>query len=165
MVSATGLQRLKDSLAQKSAPAERYRGFGWNNRLDDSATLELIPMILRLEGGFDVAVETMHMRIVQVRQDKETLSPELVMAGRIVLEACEFDRRLNHDAHALEEVIEACLDSADAIPIVEMLLARLREARANYSLGFTEENRILGALFAAQPTRPAERPLCSGKTR
>ena len=152
MISAAGLQRLKDSLARRGAPAERYRGLGWNNKLDDSATLELIPLVLRLEGGFDVALETVHMRIVQVRQDKEALSPELVTAGRIVVEACEFDRRLNHDAHPLEQVIEACLGSADAIPIVEMLLARLRDARANYSLRFTEENRILGALFAAQPT-------------
>ena len=152
MISVAGLQRLKDSLARRSAPAERYRGLGWINKVDDSVTLKLIPMILQLEGGFDVAIETIHMRIVEVRQDKEALSPELVTAGRIVVEACEFDRRLNRDTHALEEVIEACLDSADAIPIVEMLLARLREARANYSLRFTEGNRILGALFAAQPT-------------
>lgn len=152
LISATGLQRLKDSLARKSAPAERYRGLGWSNKLDDSATLELIPMILSLEGGFDVSVETIHMRIVQARRDKESLSPELVTAGRIVIEAFKFDRRLNHDVHALEEVIEACLASADAIPIVEMLLVRLWEAHANYSLGFTEENRILGALFATQPT-------------
>lgn len=151
-ISAAGLQRLKNSLAQKSAPAESYRGLGWINKLDDSATLELIPMILQLEGGFGVAVDTIHMRIVQVRQDKEALSPELVKAGRIVIEACEFDRRLNHTAHELGEVIETCLDSADAIPTVEMLLVRLREGRANYRLGFTEENRVLGALFAAQPT-------------
>ncbi len=152
MISAAGLQRLKDSLARKCAPAESYRGLGWINKLDDSATLELIPMILQLEGGFGVAVDSIHMRIVQVRQDKEALAPELVKAGRIVIEACEFDRRLNHTAHELGEVIETCLDSADAIPTVEMLLARLREARANYRLGFTEENRVLGALFAAQPT-------------
>jgi hypothetical protein len=152
VISTAGLQRLKDSLAQKSAPADRYRGLGWINKLDDSATLELIPMILQLDGGFDVAGDTIHMRIVEDRQNKKALSPELIMAGRIVIVACEFDRRLNHDAHALQEVIEACLSSADAIPMVEMLLARLREAHASYSLGFTEENRILGALFAAQPT-------------
>jgi len=150
VISATGLRRLKDSLAQKSAPALRYRGLGWSSRLDDSATLELIPLLLRLEGGFDVALETVHMRIVQVRHDKEALSPELIAAGRVVLETCEFGRRLNHDAHALEEVIQACLNSEDAIPIVQMLLARLRQARTDYRF-FTEENRILGALFAAQP--------------
>ena len=151
VISAAGLQRLKDSLARKSAPADRYRGLGWSNKLDDSATLELIPMILSLEGGFEVSVETIHMRIVQARRDKESLSPELVTAGRIVIESCEFDRRLNHDAHELGEVIEACLGSADAVRIVETLLARLREAHVNYNFGFTEENRILGALFAAQP--------------
>jgi len=152
VISEAGLKRLKDSLGQKSAPAERYRGLGWNNKLDDSAMLELIPMILQLDGGFDVAVDTIHMRMVVERQNKKELSPEFISAGQIVIEACQFDRPLNQDAHELGEVIEACLRSADAIPMVEMLLDRLREAHANYSLGFIEENRILGALFAAQPT-------------
>ena len=153
MISAAGLQRLKDSLARRGAPAERYRGLGWINKLDDSATLELIPLILRLEGGFDVALETVHMRIVQVRHDKEPLSAELVAAGRIVVEACEFDRRLNHDTHALEEVIEACLDSADAIPIVEMLLGRLREARANYVCASPRKPGYL--VLSSQRSRPS----------
>jgi len=108
-------------------------------------------MVLELEEGFDVAVDTIHMRIAQERRDQKALSSELIAAGRIVIEACEFDRRLNHDAYPLAEVIEACLDSAEAVPTVEKLLARLREARANYRLGFTEENRVLGALLAAQP--------------
>lgn len=152
VISAAGLQRLKESLARKSAPAERYRDIGWINKLDDSAMLELIPMILQLEEGFDVAVDTIYMRTLEVRQNKKALSPELAMAGRIVIEASKFDRRLNREAHALGEVIEAYLNSTDAIPIVEMLLARLREAHANYSLGFTEENLILGALCSVQPT-------------
>jgi hypothetical protein len=151
-ITAAGLERLKKSLEQKDAPAERYRGLGWINALDDSATLELIPMILQLEGGFDVAVDTIHMRIVQERQNRRALSPELIKAGRIVVDACKFDRRLNQDGYELGEVIEACLGSADAIPTIEMLLTRLRDAHADYSLGFTDENRILGALFAAQPT-------------
>jgi hypothetical protein len=151
VISGAGLQRLKDSLAQKSAPADRYRGLGWINKLDDSAMLELIQLVLGLVGGFEVAIDSIHMRIFQERRDESVLSPELIAAGRIVLEACEFDQRLNHDTHALQEVIEACLSSADAIPMVEMLLARLRAARANWRLGFTEEKPILGALFAAQP--------------
>jgi hypothetical protein len=152
VISAAGLQRLKDSLAQKSAPAERYMGLAWNNQLDDPATLELIPMILQLDGGFDVAVETIHMRIVGERQNKKELSQELITAGQIVVEACKFDRRLIQDGYALGEVIEACLSSANAIPMIKTLLARIRMAHANYSFDFAEENRILGALFAAQPT-------------
>lgn len=153
VISAAGLQRLKDSLAQRIAPAERYRGLGWFNKLEDSATLELIPRVLQLEGGFDVAVDSVHMRIVQDRQQKKALSPELVTAGRIVIEACEFDQRLNqHSVHAFEELIEACLCPVEAIPAVKTLLARLRAAHTNYSLDLTVENRVLSALFTAQPT-------------
>ena len=151
VISTVGLQRLKDSLTQKIAPADRYRGLGWINKLHDSATLELIPMILQLDRGFDVAVETINMRIVGEGQNKKALSRELIAAGRIVIEACQFDRRLIRDGYALAEVIEACLNSPSAIPMIKTLLARIRMAHANYSFDFAEENRILGALFAVQP--------------
>ncbi len=151
VVSEAGLQRLRVSLLRKSAPAERYRGLGWQNKLEDSATLELIPMILQLQDGFDVAVDTIHMRIVQDRHDGKVPSSELVKAGRIVVDACTFDRKLNHDAHALQEVIEACLTSSDTIRTVTELLDRLEKAHAEYRLDYMQENRILGSLFAAQP--------------
>ena len=150
-ISADGFQRLKKSLMRKNAPAERYRGLGWTSKLDDSALLELVPMILELPEGFDIAADCIHMRIVQEQRDQRPLSQDLTAAGRIVIEACEFTRRSNHEVHAVEEIIEACLESPQTTPTVELVLDRLRTARSNYSLGFTEENRILGALLAAQP--------------
>jgi len=108
-------------------------------------------MILELPDGFDVAADCIHMRIVQERRDQRPPSQDLIAAGRIVIEACEFNRPSNHEVHAVEEIIEACLESSRTIPTVELVLDRLRTARSNYSLGFTEENRILGALLVAQP--------------
>ncbi len=151
VISEAGLQRFEASLHKKQAPAERYRGIGWTNKLEDSTTLRLIPLLLELERGFDVAVDTIHMRIVQERRDENTLSPDLIAAGRLVAEACTFERKLGHDAHALEEVIEACLNTEEAIPTVQILLVRIRQARANFSLDFMGENRILSAIFTAQP--------------
>jgi hypothetical protein len=150
-ISADGLQRLKQSLTQMKAPAERYRGLGWTSKLDDSALLDLVPMILQLPDGFDVAADCIHMRIVQERREQKPLSPELMGAGRIVVEACEFSRQLNREVHAVEEIIEACLESPETASTVELVLGRLRAARSNYSVGFTEESRILGALLVAQP--------------
>jgi hypothetical protein len=163
VISEDGLQRLKQSLARKNAPADRYRGVGWCNKLDDSAILELVPMILLLPEGFDVAADTIHMRIVQERRDQRVLSAELIAAGRIVVEGCEFDRRLNREAHALEKVIEACLESAEAIPTVELILDRLNSAHSSYSLSFMEENRILGALLTVQPLTVLNKLFASGQ--
>ena len=91
------------------------------------------------------------MRIVQERQNEKALSLDLIAAGRIVAEACTFERKLNHDGYALGEIIEACLSTDEAIPAVQRLLPRIREARANFNLDFIGENRILSAIFTAQP--------------
>lgn len=151
LISEAGLQRIETSLERKQAPAERYRGIGWTNKLEDSATLKLIPPLLDLKDGFDVAVESIHMRIFQEIQDKKAPSPDLIAAGRIVAESCTFERGLKHDAYALEEVIKVCLSTVEAIPTVQTLLARIREAHANFSFDLSGENRILSALFTVHP--------------
>ena len=151
VISEAGLQRFEASLKKKQAPAERYRGIGWTQKLEDSSTLRLMPLLLGLKDGFYVAVDSIHMRIVQEHRDQKALSPDLITAGRIVAEACNFERKLQHDAHALEEVIEACLSTEEAIPTVQILLARIREARASYNFDLLGENRILSAIFTAQP--------------
>ena len=150
-ISEDGILRLKQSLARKNAPAERYRGLGWTSKLADSSLLELVPMILQLPDGFDVAADCIHMRIVQDQREYRPLSSELVEGGRVVVEACVFDRQSNREVHAVEDIIEACLLSPDTTPTVELIVDRLRAAKSNHSLGFTEENRILGALLMAQP--------------
>jgi hypothetical protein len=52
-------------------------------------------MILRLQSGFDVALEIVWMHIAVEKREKRPLSPELLAAGRAIIEACEFDRRLS----------------------------------------------------------------------
>lgn len=150
-ISTDGLLRLKQSLTYQNAPAERYRGLGWARKLDDCALLELVPMILQLPDGFHVAADCVHMRSVQEHREKRALSPELIATGRIVVEACEFNRRLNREAHTVAEIIKACLQSPGTAPTVELVVDRLHRAVASYSLGLTEENQILGALLATQP--------------
>jgi hypothetical protein len=161
-ISSDGLARLKESLANRSAPAERYRGLGWSSKLDESALLELVPMILLLPDGFDVALNMLWLRMAQEQREKKDLSPEVMAAGRLVLEACQFDHRMNREAHELQEVIEACLGSPEGVSSVEKLLDRLKLSHSMYGLGFMEENRILGALIAAQPLTVLNRLFASG---
>jgi len=91
------------------------------------------------------------IRIIQLRNEKKDPTPELAAAGLLVVEACEFDRRLNREAHELQEVIEACLVGPEGIATVEMVFDRLKLSHSKYGLGFMEESTILGALLAVQP--------------
>ena len=145
------LPRLKQSLANGKAPTERYRGLGWPGKPEDPAVLELIPLLLRLADGFDVALDMVWIRIIQLRNEKKDPTPQLAAAGRLVVGACEFDGRLNREAHELQEVIEACLVGPEGIATVEMVFDRLKVSHSKYGLGFMEESRILGALLAVQP--------------
>lgn len=161
-ISNNGLARLKRSLAKGNATADRYRGLGWSSKLDDSAILELVPLILLLPEGFDVALDIVCRRIAQEQREKKELSPEVLAAGRTVAEACQFDHRMQREAHALQEVIEACLESPEGVTSVEKLLDRLKLTHSRYGLGFMEENRILGALLAVQPLTVLNRLFASG---
>jgi hypothetical protein len=156
------LARLKQSLANRKAPTERYRGLGWPSEPEDTAILELVPIMLLLPDGFDVALDMVWIRIMQLRHKKKGLPAELAATGRLVVQACEFDRRLNREAHELQEVIEACLTGPEGIATVETLFDRLKLSHSTYSLGFMEENRILGALLTAQPLTVLNRLFASG---
>ena len=95
-VSRDGIVRLKQSLVVGNIPADRFRGLAYSRTsLDDHAIAELTPMILRLQSGFDVALEIVWMHIAVEKREKRPLSPELLAAGRAIIEACEFDRRLS----------------------------------------------------------------------
>ena len=145
------LARLKQSLTNGNAPAERYRGLGWPGKPEDPAVLELAPLLLRLADGFYVALNMVWIRIIQLRNERKGPTLELASAGRSVVEACEFDWRLNREAHELQEVIEACLVGPEGIATVEIVFDRLKVSHAKYGMGFMEESRILGALLAVQP--------------
>jgi hypothetical protein len=151
-ISSDGVARLKESIASGNIPAERFRRLAhFGSGLDDQAILELTLLVLHLQNGFDVALDIVWMRIARGQREKNPLSPELLTAGRAIVEACEFDRRLSHDTHSLEIVIEACLAVPEGIPFVERVIQRLKASRSAYALGFVEANRVLRALFAAQP--------------
>lgn len=145
------IARLKQSLANGKVPPEQYRNLGWPGQPDDPAVLELVPLLLQVADGFEVALNMVWIRIIQLRNEKREPTPELAAAGRLVIEACEFDRRLNREAHELQEVIEACLVGPDGIATVERVFDRLKVSHSKYGLGFMEESTILGALLAVQP--------------
>lgn len=156
------LARLKQSLVNGKAPAEQYRGLGWPGKPWDTAILELVPMILLLPDGFDAALNMVWIRIIQLRHEKVDFPPELLATGRLVVQACELDRRLNREARDLQEVIESCLVGPEGIATVERLFDHLKSSHSMDGLRFIEKNRILGALLVAQPLTVLNRLFASG---
>ena len=151
-VSTEGISRLKQSLVTGNVPADRFRGLAYSGRsLDDYAIWELTPLILSLKGGFQIALDIVWIRILSDRNEKRTLSPELLAAGRLVVEAFDFKQKSSHDAHSLGEVIQACLSGPEGVFAVERTMERLKTLHSNHEISFIEENEILGALLVAQP--------------
>lgn len=153
-VSAAGISRLKESLERGNIPAERFRGLAYiGTGLSDHAIWELTPLILRLTDGFSIALDAVWMRFPHGRTEKQTLSPELLAAGRLVAGAFDFKRGSSHDTYALGQVIEACLSSEEGVPVVERMLERLKAKHSKYGFRFSSilDDDMLGALAAAQP--------------
>lgn len=152
-ITPPGVLRLKESLTSGKVPAERFHRLAYAGKsLQDQAILDLIPLLLGSNDGYPVALDIVWMRTQADQRDKKTLSPELIAAGRLVAEAYDFKRNLNHDAYHLSNVITSCLSTTEGESIVRRMTDRLKEQYSKYyGLGSIEENQILTALLNAHP--------------
>ncbi|UWZ83197.1 hypothetical protein [Occallatibacter riparius] len=151
VISRLGVLRLKQSLLDGRAHVDSFRSLAYYGDLEDAAILQLVPLLLNLDGGFWVAVDIVSLRLPQIRNKKETPSPELLATGRLIADAFDFNTRGHHDEYELQQVFEACLSSREGIPVVERMLERLKAKHARFGLSLILEDHMLGALVAAQP--------------
>lgn len=153
-ISSEGFIRLKECLARGDLPSRKfimlaYRGTGG---LDDGQIRELIPVILPLQDGLCTAVEIVSMRLPHDKREAKPVSPELCAAGRLIADAFDFNEKLGRDEYSLCQVFEACLSSAEGIPVVKRLIGRLnaKHSRRGF-ISFELHHDVLGSLVAAQP--------------
>jgi hypothetical protein len=151
-VDVAGVERLKQSIKRGSAPADEYRSLAYvPDTVTDQMICGLIPSIALLPGGQDVAFEIVWVRLAGNRRDGGTASPELLTAGRQLLENFDFSARCRVQSYHLEEVTRTCLSGPEGANIVREMLGRLRDWRTLDAIGLSEGRGLIRALFAAQP--------------
>jgi hypothetical protein len=153
-IDKRGVERLREALTLNKVPMYRYRYLAMV-AVDPIAGPDLnallVSMASKPDGGFDAAVEILHMRFFSDRQDKKPTDPALMEAGRELLAAFEFKRGRHDEDRRVGSLIKTCLRGTDGAAGVEIICRKLKSAVANRDTYAFAQSELLKSLFKAQP--------------
>jgi hypothetical protein len=155
-VDEQGLQRLHQSLTLNKAPMWRFRYLAMGRATDSIAGPDLKALIVAMaskpDGGLDAATEILYMRLFSDRQEKRTIDPALIEAGRELVAAFEFTNGRQEGDRRIPSLVKACLSGADGAKGVEALCRKLKDAVAKHEASAFAHHKLLNSLFKAQPS-------------
>jgi hypothetical protein len=149
-----GVERLKRALSAGQVPVWMYRHLAFGRTTDHLAgcTLkDLLLLIAEVPDGFDVALEILSMRLYSDRSAERGHEPELLEAGRELLQRITFQKSNQSGDYNLASVAKACLTGPDASPIAAEVARQLRQAVATYETYSFNNDDLLKALLEVQP--------------
>jgi hypothetical protein len=153
-IDADGLQRLSRALEVGLAPIGMFGNLA-GGRYADSVPgpdfRQLVSAIAGKPGGYGVAADVLSMRIFSDRSAKKEVAPELIEAGRTLLEGIVFERGNHMQDYRLSEIAKACLASPEAGDTAIAIAGRLRTAAAGYALSIYDYDQFVLALLKVQP--------------
>jgi hypothetical protein len=153
-LDARGVDRLKRALNFGQVPVWMYRNLALGRTTDQLAGADLRDLLLLIverPDGFDVAVEILFMRLYSDRTAQREHEPELLGAGRELLQRVRFRRSNQRDGHNLAGVARACLTGPEAGSIAAEVAGRLRRAVAAHETYAFDNDDLLKALLSVQP--------------
>jgi hypothetical protein len=101
--------------------------------------------------GHDVAIEILNMRIFSERQEKRTIDPALIEAGRKLIQEFEFTRLNRNEDHQISSIIKACFSGDDGARYASALCRKFKAAVAGRNIYAFDHDRLLQSLFKVQP--------------
>lgn len=149
-----GVERLKGVLQSGQIPVEMYRQLSHGkttSQLAGSDLKDLLLLIADQSGGFNVALEILHMRLYFDRSEQRPHSPESMNAGRELLQHVSFTRDNQRDDHYLAEIMRSCLGGPEDAALAAEIADRLRQAvAANETYSF-DNYELIKILLSAHP--------------
>lgn len=153
-IDGRGVERLHQSLNLSKAPTWRFRCLAGGRATDAIPGRDLKALLTAIAskpGGYDVAIEILNMRFFSERQEKRTIDPALIEAGRELIREFEFTRLNRNDDHRISSIIKACLSGDDGAEYADALCHKFKAAVAEGSIYAFDHDRLLQSLFKVQP--------------
>ncbi|NEU12101.1 hypothetical protein G3T14_08145 [Methylobacterium sp. BTF04] len=154
-LDARSVERLKRALNSGQVPVGMYRHLALGRTTDQLAgsdLRDLLQLISQQPDGFDVALEILCMRVYSDRLEQRQHETELLEAGQELLQRLQFRRGNQRDDHNLARVVRACLTGPEAATLATEITGQLRRAVAAHETHSFDNDDLLKALLAVQPT-------------
>lgn len=153
-INARGMARLHQSLASNAAPIARFHVLAWGRTtagIDPRELADLIAAIANKAGGFDVAIEILSMRFHADRSQKTEPSPELLEAGRDLLQRITFGDKNDREDYRLGGIARMCLVGDAGATIAHDLIGKLLKATKEHKTQAYYHDDLVKGVVKAQP--------------
>jgi hypothetical protein len=151
-IEKRGAARLMQALDK--APAWQFKVLAWGRASVPIPGVDLRALLRGISAkpeGFWVATEILDMRLFADKDRPEGIDPEVIAAGRDLLEAVHFPEiGRNHDDH-VGSLIVRCLKGADGVATAHNLCGRFMQAIAANEIHAYGYDELIGKLFKVQP--------------
>lgn len=150
-IDSRGVARLRQALDK--TPVRRFHvlaGGGVSSAIRGSELRALLEAIAARPDGLLVAADILDMRFFSDRSQKKLLDPDLIAAGRELLDALTFDKR-ERDDDKIVSLVGRCLSGQDGVETAQQLGRRLMRAVSARETHAYFHDRLVAKLFKVQP--------------
>lgn len=160
LYSAVGLHEhninlLNRAMTAGKVPAQMFQHFAYGrvtDNLEGRALKDLLVNLADQPKGFDVALEVLSMRLYSDRSADRKHVPELLQAGKELLQRVDFLKKINHRKdRQLAYLVKSSLTTTESHSTASEITTRLLQAIINnkvFAFGYDE---LVAALLECQP--------------
>jgi hypothetical protein len=153
---AAAVRRLHRAVVLNKAPIYRFRGLSggrWADPLSGQELGSLLLSVAKRDGGFDVAIDILAMRLFSDTAQKRGHSPDLILIGRQLLKLIpiEGNHKSHNPHHRLGDIFRACLSGSDGLHTAQAICERLKKALVDGKTYAFYHGDLLRALLRVHP--------------
>ena len=154
-IDQQGVERLKKALESGHADIETFQHLAWGRAhepISDNKLASLLKMILAKEGGLNVVLEILQMRVHGTKQETSTCSGDLIAVARDALLAYTFNKeQTDNQDHTLSEIVELSLVGEDGATAAKEIVKHLAQAIDDQRVYVFNCTELLNSIARTQP--------------
>jgi hypothetical protein len=156
-IDEAGVRRLHRALDIGMAPISQFAALAHGSASDSipaAAFRDLMFAISSKEGGNDVALQILSMRLFSDHSHKQPSPPEVREVGRALLASHEFHPphgRAYQEDWELGRVAQVCLEGDDGRPIVKRIVRNMMDAINRRHIRAHDQDDLMNSLLLLHP--------------
>lgn len=150
-----GLTRLINATQIEGVRAAQYRPLAWGRTTDDLKSEQFCALwsaVYTMDYSYDHVLELLYMRCFSMhRQDQRCMGEGEIRCAEMLLSSLDKLDPKDHEAHRIQDVIEACIQPERHDNLVRDSLKRLRQRISAHEIYTHECAQFVGALSQKFP--------------
>lgn len=154
-VDQRGVGRLIKSVQLGTAPIQYFGVLAYGRATDPIISSDLaclLSEISKIEGGVEVAIDILSMKLLSLKDADQELDQDLILCGQSLLLKCDFSKPRHKIDYELARVAEACLTRSFDAEIAGQICSKLSTAFASYTSSPHDFNELMVILLKIQPS-------------